>query len=468
MNGNIKNASRSQLDMTRGSILKQVVLFAVPLLIGNLFQQLYNTVDAFIIGVYGSSEALAAVGTGGSPVNSLLALFLGIGTGATILVSQAFGAGEEKRTKDILQTSNAFILLSAIPITVIGVIASPYILKLMQVPDDTFSMANTYVSIVFLGSLPLIGYNLNSGILRGMGDSRSPLLFLLAATISNIFLDLLFVAVFNWGVAGVAIATVIAQFVAWIFSVFFIKAKYPQLGMRIYSLIMDKRILREMIRLGLPMGLNNCVYSFGHMILQSLVNSHGSLYMAGYTTAARIDGFTFIPITSFGMAASTFAGQNVGAQQHERLNQGIKIILVMTVGLNVLTSGLILIFGKSLISMFNQEPAVIEAGYNVFLWMLPFYWIFTIFNILNNYMNGAGEVRLPTISSMLMFWVVRLPLAFIFSHYFGKYAICACYPISWTVGLIISGSYFLKGNWKRHYLNKSPGPESKRELENTC
>lgn len=447
-----KQISKSQLDMTRGSILKQVVLFAIPLLIGSLFQQLYNTVDAAIIGNYSSYEALAAVGTGGYPHNVLLSLFLGIGTGATILVSQAFGAGETGKAKIILGTSNTFILLCAVPLTIIGLIACPYILKLMQVPDDTFSMANTYALIVFLGTLPLIGYNLNSGILRGMGDSRSPLIFLIVATIVNIVLDLLFVAVFNWGVAGVAVATVIAQYVAWIYSIFFIKAKYPELDMRVFCFHIDKPTLKEMVRLGLPMGLNNCVYSFGHMTLQSIINSHGSLFMAGCTTAARIDGFTFIPIASFGMAASTFAGQNVGARQHERLRQGIKSILAVTVSFNILTSSIILIFGKSFISLFYQDPVVIEAGYNVFLWMMPAYWIFTIFNILNNYMNGAGEVRLPTMSSMLMFWVVRLPVAFALSHFFGKYAMFACYPISWTVGLIISGLYFLSGRWKRHYL----------------
>ncbi len=465
----VRGQKGSNLDMTQGSIIKGIIAFAIPLLIGNLFQQLYNMVDSLVVGNFEGYTALSAVGTAGIPMQILMALFLGIGTGATILVSQFSGANDSDSIRATIRTGNTFLMVASVPITIIGLIISPITLRFMNVPSDVFGQANVYLRIIFLATLPSLGYNMNAGILRGMGDSRSPLKFLAVACVVNIILDLVFVAVFRLGVMGVAIATAISQTVAWVYSVVHIKKHYPQLDFQLFRLSVDRPLLKHMVRLGLPLGFNNAIFALGFLFLNSLVNSQGSIFMAGATASSRVDNLIFLPITSFAAAATTFAGQNVGALKHERLKQGFKQIILVTIITNVIFSGIILLLGKYALMMFNQEPEVIEVGLRCIWWVAPFYWIFTIFTICNNYMNGAGEVRMPTISSLLMFWCVRLPLAHLLFYLFGRDYIYAAYPISWTVGALISGSYFLSGRWKRHYLSRAGlSAADVREAENAA
>lgn len=447
-----KSAARQSFDMTKGSITKQIILFTIPLLIGNLFQQMYNMVDSMVVGNVNGPQALAAVGTAGNPMQVLLALFLGIGTGATILVSQYRGANNLEELKKVVKTANAFLVLSSIPVTIAGVLLSAPLLRWINVPEDVFSMANSYLAIIFLGTLANLGYNLNSGILRGIGDSRSPLLFLVYSSIINTVLDLLFVAVFKWGVAGAAAATILSQYFAWIYSIIYIRKHYPELGMDIKSIHMERIHLKDMVRLGLPLGFNNAVYSLGHVILYGLINSFGSIFMAGNTAATRVDGITFMIIASFGTTATTFAGQNAGAKKYDRLNKGVWSIMGVTCVLNVILSALMLLFGKPILSLFNGTPEVVQAGYDMLLRLCPYYIIYTVFHIFNCYMNGAGEVNVPTVSSLIMFWLVRLPLAYVLVELFTPKDLYYCYPISWLVGLIISAIYFATGRWKRRIM----------------
>ncbi len=437
--------------MTQGSIPRLIFTFAVPLLIGNFFQQLYNMVDSVVVGQFVSYQALSAVGTAGFPVFMLMSLFMGIGTGATILVSQFIGAQDGEAVQKTVRTANGFLLMSAIPLTIIGIVLAEPIMMLMRVPADVFDMARDYFAVVMAATLANMGYNLNAGILRGMGDSRSPLYFLIASTCVNIVLDLVFVIVFDWGVVGVALATAIAQVTAWVYSIIFIKKRYPELKLRVFSFKTDKFLLKRMVSLGLPLGFNNAIYSLGFMVLQALINAQGSIFMAGCTAAGRVDNFIFLPVQSFGAAATTFAGQNVGANKIDRLNKGLKPILGITLGVYAVMAVGLMIFGKQALGMFTSDPQVIAVGFNNMLYVVPFYWVFNIFNILNCYMNGAGEVRMPTISSLVMFWAVRLPLAYLFEHLWGAEFIYAAYPVSWAVGMIFSGIYFFSGHWRRHY-----------------
>lgn len=446
-----KSFARQSFDMTQGNVVKQVILFTIPLLIGNLFQQMYNMVDSMVVGNVNGPQALAAVGTAGNPMQVLLALFLGVGTGATILVSQYCGAGSSDELRQVVKTANTFLIASSIPVTIAGLLLSAPLLRVINVPDDVFPMAQSYLMLIFLGTVANLGYNLNSGILRGIGDSRSPLIFLIYSSVMNTVLDLLFVAVFRWGVNGAAIATILSQYFAWIYSIYFMKKHYPELGMDMNpkQLHMERGHLRDMVKLGLPLGFNNAVYSLGHVILYGLINSFGSIFMAGNTAATRVDGITFMVIASFGTTATTFAGQNAGARKFDRMKKGIWSIMGITCAFNVVLSVLLLLFGPQIIALFNRSPEVVEAGYDMLVRLCPYYIIYTIFHIFNCYMNGAGEVNVPTLASLIMFWLVRLPLAYVLVYFFAPKDLYYCYPISWLVGLLISGPYYFSGRWKR-------------------
>lgn len=451
----MREKASKTLDMTQGPIGKTVIAFAIPLLIGNLFQQLYNVVDSIVVGNFIDYTALSAVGTAGTPLQIFVALFLGIGTGATILISQFMGGQDLEGVKKTVKTATTFLTVSSVPLTILGIALTPSLLHMMNVPEQVYPMARDYLMIVFLGTICSLGYNVNVGILRGMGDSRSPLYFLIASTLVNIVLDLIFVALLNWGVPGVAVATVIAQTTAWVFSILYIKKKYPQLELKVFRLTIDKSLLKHMVRLGLPLGFNNAVFALGFLLLQSLINMQGDIFMAGATAASRVDNLVFLPIQSFGAAATTFAGQNVGARCHDRLRTGFKTILLITLAINICMATVLLGFGKYALMMFSQKQEVIAVGLQCMRWIVPFYSIFCIYSICNNFMNGAGEVRMPTLSSLVMFWVVRLPVAYLMFDLFGRDYIYSAYPISWTAGAIISGIYFLTGRWKRHYLKRA-------------
>ena len=448
--------SAAPTDMTQGKPLGLLLGFAIPMLIGNLFQQMYNIVDSLVVGNFVGTQALAAVGISNNPIHVLLAMFIGLGTGATIRISHHLGAGNPDGVHKAIQTANGIILLVALPLTVIGVLAAEPVLRLMSTPADALADATVYLRVMFIGTLSLLGYNLNAGILRGLGDSRSSLLFLIVATIVNIVLDLLFVAVFGWGVLGAAVATVIAMTVAWIFSIVFLRRRYPQYAARLWPIVIDKPAFREMLRLGVPIGLNDALFSLGHLLLSSLVNTHGSIFAAGYSVGGKVDALTFMPITSFSAATTTYVGQNIGAGRIDRVRLGARTALLLTVGWNLASCAFMLLLGHRLIGLFDSNPAVIETGYAYILRLDPFYWIYGIMFILNAVMNGAGEVRMPMIANLVLFWVIRLPVAYLLSANLAPANIFFCYPISWVGGLLVTGTYYLTGRWKRRFTPRTP------------
>lgn len=441
------NASK-KLDMTKGSIMKLVILFALPICIGNMLQQLYNTVDTIVIGNYCDSSSLAAVGTSGQPVEIILCIFLGIGTGISILVSQCTGRGDMGTLKRTIATSCAFLYMSAIPLTFIGVLLGPYLLKFMQVPEDTIHYATAYLQIIFLGTLGNMGYNLNAGILRGLGDSHSTLLFLVLSCVVNIVLDLVFVAGFHMGVSGVAFATVIAMYCSWACSILYIKKKYPELEFTTLPRYLDKKILSEIIRVGLPLGLNHSIYSVGHILMQTLVNAQGSIFMAGCSVAGKVTGLSNVAISSFSSAATTFAGQNLGAENYVRLRRGGKTIPFYS-GLITLTSGIIVcIFCRPILGIFSPDPAVIDMAVRYVRIVLPSSWAFAVLNGIISFINGIGEVKYPTIVNILMLWVVRIPSAYLIAQFIDGTYIMACFPISFTFGMLAMLAFFLTPKWK--------------------
>ncbi len=442
-----KKNSGAITTMTEGSPLKIILTFAFPMLIGNVLQQFYNMVDSIVVGNYVGKLALAAVGTGFPIIFMMAAMFIGLGIGATILISQYIGAGDMDSVQKTAQTIYTAMILGSIPISIIGIFLSEPILILINTPAEALSMAKIYMMIIFGGMIGSIGYNVNAGILQGFGDSKSSLLFLAIATVINVILDLLFVIVFRWDVAGVAIATIIAQSASWLFGIAYMRKKYEVLNFSIFRFHFDMDIFKRIIKLGLPTGVQQTLFAVGIMSLQSLVNSYGSDFIAGYNAANKIDTFAFMPIQSFSNAVTTFTGQNIGAKRMDRVHKGA----VTAIGLSVAVCIVCLViipFGPFLLGMFNSDPAVIEAGMIYLNSVMPTIAILAIVFTLNSVIRGAGESVVPMIGAIVSLWLGRVPAAYYIADNFGKKYIFLSYAIGWIFWLLITGPYYLSGRWK--------------------
>lgn len=442
-----KNNNKSINAMTEGSPLKIILTFAFPMLIGNVFQQLYNMVDSIVVGNYVGKLALAAVGTGFPIIFMMAAMFIGLGLGATILISQYIGAGDMKNVQKTAQTIYTAMILGSIPISIIGIFLSKPILILINTPVDALPMANTYMMIIFAGMIGSFGFNVNAGILQGFGDSKSSLLFLAIATVINIVLDLLFVIVFHWGVAGVAIATIVAQSFSWIFGIIYMRKRYEILRFPILKFKFDKEIFKKILKLGLPTGIQQTLFSIGIISLQSLVNSYGSDFIAGFNAANKIDTFAFMPIQSFSNAVTTFTGQNIGAKKLERVHEGLKTSMALSVLVCILCLAVIPA-GPFLLGMFNSDPAVIEAGMIYLSNVMPTIALLAIVFSLNGVMRGAGESIIPMVGAIVSLWFGRIPAAYFIANNFGKEYMFFSYGVGWFIYLMISGPYYLSGKWK--------------------
>lgn len=445
--------SKKKIDMTTGPIMKNVFLFAVPIIIGNVLQQLYTTVDTLVIGQFCGSTSLAAVGTSSQPIEVLLCIFLGIGVGVSILISQYIGAGNEERIHDVCNTSIFFVYICGIALGILGFLVTPFLLKMMGVPADTWDGALVYTRIIFFGTLGNIGYNMNAGILRGMGDSKASLWFLVISCITNIVLDLLFVAVFKMDVGGAALATIIAMYISWIASVFYIRRKFPNLRFSILPKHFVRKEMKNILMLGLPIGLNNSLYSFGHMVMQTMVNLQGSTFMAGASVAGRITGLSNVAITALSSAATTFSGQNYGAKKMDRLKKGyIKIPLIS--GIITLGFGLLfLIIHKPILRLFSKDDMVLMYASRYVIVQLLSQWCYAIFNGISCIVNGVGQMRYTTLINILMLWAVRIPSAYLIMRYFDGTYIMFCFPISFVFGMLGMIAYYLfSKRWKSIFV----------------
>lgn len=442
-----KNDNISMSTMTEGNPLKILLKFAFPMLVGNVLQQLYNMVDSIVVGNYVGKIALAAVGTGFPIIFMMAAMFIGLGIGATILISQYIGAGDMDSVKRTSQTIYTAMIIVSIPISIIGIILCEPILNLINTPADTLPMAKEYMVIIFAGMIGAFGYNVNAGILQGFGDSKSSLLFLAIATVINIILDLLFVVVFHWNVSGVAIATIIAQMISWIFGIIYMRKKYEVLRFSIIQFKFDREIFKKVLKLGLPTGIQQTLFSVGIMSLQSLVNSYGSDFIAGFNAANKIDTFAFMPIQSFSNAVTTFTGQNIGAKRMDRVHKGTVTAVSLSVIVCIIAL-VILPLGPAILGLFNSDPTVIEAGMIYLNNVLPFYTLLAMVFTLNAVMRGAGESVVPMIGAIASLWLGRIPAAFFIADRFGKEYMFISYGVGWALWLMMTGPYYLSGKWK--------------------
>lgn len=435
-------------DMTKGNEAKLIFYFALPMLVGNIFQQLYNTVDSIIVGKFLGKEALAAVGTSFPIIFLLVSLIMGITMGATILISQYFGAKDMKNVKKTIDTAYITLFIASIILTIIGLMIGGPVLKLMKVPPEIFQQSKEYLDITFIGLIGMFGYNSMSAILRGLGDSKTPVYFLIVSSIINIVLDLLFILQFNMGVGGAAWATIISQGISFVWSVIYLNKNHTVFKINVKAMKFDKEIFYKSVKLGLPGGIQQMVFSLGMMTMQGLINSFGGVTMAAFAAASKIDSFASMPIMNFGAAISTFVGQNIGANKPERVKKGLTTTLIMSTVLSIAISIVLILLGTPLVKLFTNDSSVVAEGLNYLYRVTPFYFVIGAMFIINGVVRGAGEAIFPMIASILSLWLVRLPVAYLLSSSLGSNGIWWAIPIAWTFGFIITFLYFKSGKWK--------------------
>ncbi|HBE9551063.1 MATE family efflux transporter [Clostridioides difficile] len=435
-------------DLTTGHEGKSIFFFAMPMLIGSLFQQLYNTADSIIVGRFIGKEAMAAV-SGANPIMFLLvAALMGVSLGFSILVSQFYGSGDLKKVKATIDTTYILLFIGSILISILGIVFGGPMLKLMNTPESVFAQSKLYLTIIFSGILFSAGYNSVSAILRGLGDSVTPLYFLIIATILNIVLDLTFIVVLRMGVEGVALATIMAQAVSFIISIIYLNKKHEVLKFKIKGIVYDNKIFKDGLRLGLPSGVQQMLFSIGNMALQFLVNSYGTSAMAAFGAGLRIENFISLPIMNLGSAVSTFVAQNIGAGENERVKKGIRESIKMTLVLAVTVIALILLFRENLIALFNTDKDVIKIGSSYLFIIGPFFLFIGTSFVLSSAMKGAGDSMFALISSIVSLWLGRLPASYMLSKFFETDGIWMGIPFGWTLGLIVTVIYYKKGHWK--------------------
>lgn len=437
------------ISLVEGSALKSILYFSIPLCIGNVFQQLYNVIDSMIVGNYVGAEALAAVGVCFPVIYTMFALFFGIGNGASVVVAGFCGAGSREGMERTIRTAYIFILAGSIPLAVIGWIWGEDILRWVRVPENILKDASDYLRIYFLASFVNLGFVVNDGLLRGLGDSRSSLKFLMVACIINVVLDLVFVIGFGWSVCGVAVATVIAQTFSFLGSMSYIRRHYMGMEEKMQLLLPDMEILRKICRIGIPTGLQQAIFSLGVVVMQGMINGFGSIFIAGFNAASKIDMFAFMPIQSFASAVTVFVGQNIGAGKKDRIRLGITSALKLSFLVDTAVISLILCFTPYFLKIFNQNPQVLEAGAAYLYRIMPFYFVYTVTSVGHSALRGMGDTMYPTLIMIAALWLGRVPSAYLFSHFGGKENIFFCYGAGWIIEIVLLGIYYRSGRWKK-------------------
>jgi putative MATE family efflux protein len=441
--------------MTEGSIWKKILFFSIPLILGNLFQQLYNTVDSIIVGNYIGSEALAAVGSSGSLINLLIGFCIGASAGAGVVIAQFYGAQDREGVRKAVHTTIAIAIAAGAVLTVVGIVATPILLKVMGTPQEVFDQASIYLKVYFGGILFSVVYNMSAGILNAVGNSKRSLVYLMIAATSNIFLDLLFVVVLKMGIVGVAIATDISQLLSCIFIILFLVRSEDVYRVKLKDIRCYDNLLGKILKIGLPTGVQNIVISLSNVIVQSSVNSFGAVAMAGFAAYIKVDGFNILPVLSFSMAATTFVGQNVGAGRLDRVKKGMYVSVAMGIIYTVCTGILLLTFAPQVIGVFTQNGKVVEYGVYIMKFFCPFYWMLGILHILAGTIRGTGktmQAMVVFLFSLCIFRVLWIWGAMSVSHKIG--GVMLGYPLSWLVGLVMILIYVWKGNWMPYGMKK--------------
>lgn len=446
-----------QVDMTEGLPWKKIVIFTLPMLIGNVAQQLYNTVDTIVVGKYIGDEALGAVGSAGAIFNLLLVLFVGIAMGASIMVSQYFGSRDRENLSKTIGTSITLTAAACIILMIVGSLMVRPALVMLNTPEDIIDGCAAYLLILVWGIAGLAYYNILCGILRGVGDALSALVYLLIATVINIVLDVWFVAGLNMGVAGVALATVIAQLISAVLCIVKLRKMTDLFDMKMQYLKPDWKNIKSMIWLGLPSGLTQAIFSMAMVVVQSLTNSFGVMIIAANVIIMKVDGFAMMPNFSFGTALTTYAGQNVGAKQYDRVKQGAVQGTLIAVCTSVVITGLILLFGPHLMGLFTPTTELAQLSADMMKILAVGYIAMAVTQSLSGIMRGAGDTVTPMLVSLLTTVVVRVPLAYGLAYLTrteelpqGRYeSLWISLLVSWVLGAVITLVFYKVGWWKK-------------------
>ena len=445
----MKKQSAASNQITEGVIWKQLLLFFFPILFGTFFQQLYNTTDAVIVGNFVGKEALAAVGgPSATIINLLVGFFVGLSSGATVIISQHYGAGDGRRVSDAVHTSVALAIAGGAVMTVIGIAVSGFSLRAMNTPSDILEPSLVYMRIYFLGTVPSMLYNMGSGILRAVGDSKRPLYFLIASCFINIALDLFFVVVLQLGVAGAAIATILSQTISALMTLIALARTGDSYRLVLSRIRFHKTHLLNIVKIGLPAGLQSAMYSVSNLLIQSSINAFGTDTVAAWTAYGKIDGMFWMIMSAYGVSITTFAGQNFGAGKYDRVKKSVRVCLGLAAVTSVVLSCIVVSFGGTILLLFTRDAQVISICERIIRLVAPTYITYICIEILSGTCRGCGDSFIPMILTCFGVCILRIVWIFVAVPMRNDIStVVFSYPLTWTITSLLFAVYYKKGRW---------------------
>ena len=440
---------KGNTDLTEGKVWKVIVRFAVPLLVGNLLQQFYNITDSIIVGQFLGKEALAAVSASFFIYYFIISLVIGVGSGTTVVISQLFGAKQYQKVQLAFSSFFIFMLVGGIILSIAGIIFAEPVFRLTNTPEEVIPQAVAYFRIYIGGTFLFVTFNSIISILRGVGESVRPMLFILITTVLNIAFDLLFILVFKWGIEGAARATVVSQGIGMCIALAYVNNTHPLLSIKKQDMLFDWKLFKESLKIGLPTSVQQCAIALGLIALLGIVNSFGTNTLTAYGAAGKIDTIITQAILTLSGALAAFCGQNIGAGRLDRVKKGVRFTMYTNIALGLLTFVFVYLFGNEMMRIFTKDIDVVAIGKEYLLIIGGFFIVHGALNVYNGALRGAGDTLFPMITSLVCLWLIRIPLAYYLSSWLGRNGIWWAIGISITIGLIVTFVYYKMGFWKR-------------------
>lgn len=440
---------KGNTDLTEGKVWKVIVRFALPLLVGNLLQQFYNITDSIIVGQFLGKEALAAVSASFFIYYFIISLVIGVGSGTTVVISQLFGAKQYQKVQLAFSSFFIFMLVGGIILSIAGIIFAEPVFRLTNTPEEVIPQAVAYFRIYIGGTFLFVTFNSIISILRGVGESVRPMLFILITTVLNIAFDLLFILVFKWGIEGAARATVVSQGIGMCIALAYVNNTHPLLSIKKQDMLFDWKLFKESLKIGLPTSVQQCAIALGLIALLGIVNSFGTNTLTAYGAAGKIDTIITQAILTLSGALAAFCGQNIGAGRLNRVKKGVQFTMYTNVALGLLTFAAVYLFGNEMMRIFTKDIDVVAIGKEYLLIIGGFFIVHGALNVYNGALRGAGDTLFPMITSLVCLWLIRIPLAYYLSSWLGRNGIWWAIGISITIGLIVTFVYYKMGFWKR-------------------
>ena len=440
---------KGNTDLTEGKVWKVIVRFALPLLVGNLLQQFYNITDSIIVGQFLGKEALAAVSASFFIYYFIISLVIGVGSGTTVVISQLFGAKQYQKVQLAFSSFFIFMLVGGIILSIAGIIFAEPVFRLTNTPEEVIPQAVAYFRIYIGGTFLFVTFNSIISILRGVGESVRPMLFILITTVLNIAFDLLFILVFKWGIEGAARATVVSQGIGMCIALAYVNNTHPLLSIKKQDMLFDWKLFKESLKIGLPTSVQQCAIALGLIALLGIVNSFGTNTLTAYGAAGKIDTIITQAILTLSGALAAFCGQNIGAGRLDRVKKGVQFTMYTNIALGLLTFAAVYLFGNEMMRIFTKDIDVVAIGKEYLLIIGGFFIVHGALNVYNGALRGAGDTLFPMITSLVCLWLIRIPLAYYLSSWLGRNGIWWAIGISITIGLIVTFFYYKIGFWKR-------------------